>query len=193
MRWCSRAFPSRPGPGRRSRPTSPRSSRGDRRAGHSLPRASDQRRLALSLDRRDLCESAAERPRRLAGGDHRRGRQRRRTSRSARHGHRPLGGRDLLDRVPTQAQAARPARGQARHLRRPRRHQGGGRQSDQRGLATLPRPLHAQCPGPCRQERPAGRLRFHRHRLRSGRRDVEARSAARSPTGCAPSRQSSRR
>ena len=40
----------------------------------------------------------------------------------------------------------------------------------QRHLAALPRPLHAQCPGACRQERPARRLRLHRHRLRPGRR-----------------------
>jgi len=30
-------------------------------------------------------------------------------------------------------------------------------------LAALPRPLHAQCPGACRQERKARRLRLHRH------------------------------
>ena len=40
----------------------------------------------------------------------------------------------------------------------------------QRDLAALPRPLHAQCAGPCRQERTARRLRLHRHRLRPGRR-----------------------
>ena len=39
-----------------------------------------------------------------------------------------------------------------------------------RQLATLPRPLHAQRARPCRQERPARRLRLHRHRLRAGRR-----------------------
>ena len=33
-----------------------------------------------------------------------------------------------------------------------------------------PRPLHAQCARPCRQKRPARRLRLHRHRLRPGRR-----------------------
>ena len=37
------------------------------------------------------------------GGHHRRRRQRRRPARGAGHGHRPLGGRDLLDRVPAQA------------------------------------------------------------------------------------------
>ena len=40
----------------------------------------------------------------------------------------------------------------------------------QRHLAALPRPLHAQRAGPCRQERPARRLGLHRHRLRPGRR-----------------------
>ena len=54
--------------------------------------------------------------------------------------------------------AARPARGQARHLRRPRGVEGGDRRDPQRHLAALPRPLHAQRPRPCRQERPAGRL-----------------------------------
>ena len=40
----------------------------------------------------------------------------------------------------------------------------------QRHLAALPRALHAQRPGPCRQERPPRRLGLHRHRLRPGRR-----------------------
>ena len=37
-----------------------------------------------------------------------------------------------------------------------------------RHLAALPRPLHAERAGPCRQERPARRLGLHRHRLRPG-------------------------
>ena len=37
----------------------------------------------------------------------------RRPARGARHGHRPIGGRDLLDRLPAQARPARPARRQA--------------------------------------------------------------------------------
>ncbi len=48
-------------------------------------------------------------------------RQQRRPARSARPRHLPLGSRDVLGRVPAQAGAARPARRQARHLRRPRR------------------------------------------------------------------------
>ena len=79
----------------------------------------------------------------------------RRPARGARHGHRPVGGRALLDGVPAQARPPRPARRQARHLRRPRRHQGRGREGAQRHLAALPRALHAQRPGPCRQERRA--------------------------------------
>ena len=75
-------------------------------------------RLALSVDRRDLRESPPERSHRVGGGDRRRGRQRRRAARSARHGHRRLRSRDLLDRVPAQAAAAGPARRQARRLRR---------------------------------------------------------------------------
>ena len=43
-----------------------------------------------------------------------------------------------------------------------------------RDLAALPRPLHAQRAGACRQERPTRRLRLHRHRLRPG--DAEAAS-----------------
>ena len=46
---------------------------------------------------------------------------------------------------------ARPARRQAGRLRRPRGHQGRRRQGAQRHLAALPRPLHAQRAGPCRQ------------------------------------------
>ena len=72
--------------------------------------------------------------------------------------------------VPAQARPPRPARRQAGHLRRPRGHQGRRRQGAERHLAALPRPLHAQRAGPCRQERPARRLRLHRHRLRPGRR-----------------------
>ena len=39
--------------------------RGDRRAGEGLPRPADRRRLALSVDRRHLCEGPPERPHRL--------------------------------------------------------------------------------------------------------------------------------
>ncbi len=49
---------------------------------------------------------------------------------------------------------------EARRLRRPRGHQGRGLQGPLDLLAALPRPLHAQCPGACRQEWPAGRLAF---------------------------------
>jgi hypothetical protein len=84
------------------------------------------------------------------------------------HGHRPFGGRDLLDRVPSQAAPARPARRQARHLRRPRGHQGRGRQADERDLAALPRSYDAQRPRPCRQEQPARRLGLHGDGLRPG-------------------------
>ena len=90
--------------------------------------------------------------------------------------------------VPAQARPPRPARRQAGHLRRPRGHQGRRRQGAQRHLAALPRPLHAQRPGACRQERPARRLRLHRHRLRPGRRrGRQARNGAASPTSSARS------
>ncbi len=47
-------------------------------------------RLAPSVDRRDLCEGAAKRPRRLVGDNHRGGCERRRARGSAPHGYRPL-------------------------------------------------------------------------------------------------------
>ena len=102
--------------------------RGDRRAGEGLPRPADRGRLALPLDRRDLREGAPGRPHRLGRGHHRRRRQQRRPARGARHGDRPVRGRDLLDRLPAQPRPARPARREAGHLRRPRGHQGRGRQ-----------------------------------------------------------------
>ena len=166
----------------------------DRRAGDGLPRPAARGRLALPLDRRDLREGAPERPHRLGRGDRRGRRQRRRPARGARHGHRPVGGRDLLDRLPAQARPPRPARRQARHLRRPRGAEGRDRQDPQRHLAALPRPLHAQRARPCRQERPARRLGLHRHRLRPGRRrQPPSSSGAASPTSCARRSRSSPR
>ena len=79
----------------------------------------DRGRLAVSLDRRDLREGARERAHRLGCGDRRGRRQQRRPPRSARHGYRPFGGGDLLDRVLAQARPARPARRQAGDLRCP--------------------------------------------------------------------------
>ena len=55
------------------------------------------------------------------------------------------------------------------------------RQGDERDMATLPRPLHAQRARRCRQERSPRRLCFHRDRLRAGRRwSCENRSRRRS-------------
>ena len=54
-------------------------------------------------------------------------------------------------------------------LRRPRGPEGRDRQGAQRHLAALPRALHAQRPGACRQDAAARRLRLDRHRLRPGR------------------------
>jgi hypothetical protein len=76
---------------------------------------------------------------------------------------------ETLDRLPQEAGAPRPARGEAGRLRRSRGHQGRRLQDLHRDLATLPRPLHAQRPGPCRQERKTRRLGLHCHRLRPGR------------------------
>ena len=93
----------------------------------------------------------------------------RRPARGARHGHRSLRSRDLLDRLPAQARPARPERCEARRLRRSRGHQGGGLEGAQRDLAALPRALHAQRPRSCRAKRTARRLGLHRHGLRPGR------------------------
>ncbi len=46
------------------------------------------------------------------------GHDQRRSARGARHGDRRLGGRDLLDRLPAQPRAPRPAWREARHFRR---------------------------------------------------------------------------
>jgi hypothetical protein len=59
----------------------------------------------------------------------------------------------------------RPAWRQAGRVRRAQGHQCHRRQGARRLLAELPRPLHAQRAGSCRQERSARRLRFHRRRL----------------------------
>ena len=122
---------------------------------------------------RHLPEGPPRRPHRLdrRGGRHRR--QRRRPARGARPRHLPLGSRDILGRVPAQAGASRPARRQARHLRRPRGAEGRRRQGSRRLLATLPRPLHAQRAGARQQERPPRRLGLHRHRFRA-RPDADA-------------------
>jgi len=118
-------------------------------------------------------------------GDRRRRRELGRAARGARHGHRPLGGRDLLDRVLAQAAKAGPARRQAGRLRCPRGHQGGDRQADQRHLAALPGSHHAQRPRPCRQEQPARRLGLHGHRFRLRAAQTRPRrSGAGSPTRC---------
>ncbi len=77
--------------------------RGDRRAGDGVPGPSDRRGLALPLGRRDLREGAPGRPDRLGGGHRRRRGQQRRPARGARHGRRPIRGRDLLDRIPQEA------------------------------------------------------------------------------------------
>lgn len=56
-----------------------------------------------------------------------------------RNGYGPLRGRDLLDRLPAQAGAARSARGEARSLQQPWGHQGRRLEGADRDLAALPR------------------------------------------------------
>ena len=104
-----------------------------------LSGATDRGRLALSLDRRHLCESPPAGPHRLGRRDRRRGRQQRRPARGARARHRPLGGGDLLDGVPAQARSPRAARRQAGDLRCARGAEGRRREDTQRHLAALPR------------------------------------------------------
>ena len=60
--------------------------------------------------RRDLREGARGRAHRVGRRDGGGGGQHRRAARGARHGHRPLGGGDLLDGLPAQAGPARAAR-----------------------------------------------------------------------------------
>ena len=66
----------------------PHSLYGDRRAGASLPAASDRRGLAVSLARRDIRQSSARPSYRISRGDRGCGRQHRRPPRSPRHDHR---------------------------------------------------------------------------------------------------------
>ncbi len=108
----------------------------------------------------DLRENAAGWPDRVGGGDRRHGRQRRRPPRGAGHGHRPVRSRDLLEGLPAQTCASRPARREAGGLRRSRGHQGGCVEGADRFLAALPRALHAQ--------------RVLAHAGKSGRRVVSA-------------------
>ncbi len=75
--------------------------------------------VAVSVDRRDLCEGAPVRTGDLGGGDHGDRRQRRRPARGAGPGHRSERGRAALDRLPAGPGAARPAWGQAGDLRSP--------------------------------------------------------------------------
>ena len=94
--------------------------RRDRRARERLSRPADRGRLAISVVGRDLCEGARGRPHRVGRRHDRGGRQHRRPARDPRYGHRPLGSRDLLDGLPTQAGAPRTARRQAGDLGCPR-------------------------------------------------------------------------
>jgi putative transposase len=79
----------------------------------------------------------------------------------------PSEGRDLLDGVLAQADAAWLTRREAGDLGRARGHQGRCLEGAQCQLATLPRALHAQCSGACGQAGPPRRLCFYRHRLRA--------------------------
>ena len=80
--------------------------RRDRRQDRKLPRPAAGGRLALSLAGCDLRKGAPGRAHRIGRGDRRRRGQRSGPARGPRHGGRPLGGRDLLDRVPARPHPA---------------------------------------------------------------------------------------
>jgi hypothetical protein len=132
-----------------------------------LPQSAARRRLARSVARCHRRQRPQRRARALDRGDPRDCRQQRRpgafspragpVGRGAGDGHRPVRGRNLLDRVPAQARSPRFARRQAAHLGRARRLAGSRRQGPARLLAALPGALHAQPLGACRQAGPASR------------------------------------
>src|SRR5512134_1121084 len=92
----------------------------------------------------DLREDARGRQDRLGGRDNRRRGEHRRPARGARDGGGGVRSRALLDELPEESHASGLARGEARHLRRPRGAQGGPREGAESELAALPGALHAK-------------------------------------------------
>ena len=84
--------------------------------------------------------------------------------------HRPLGGGDVLERVPQDAREARPEGHQAGDLRRPRGARGRHRAQPRRGhLAALPRALHEERSRPCPTQPDHRGRRRHPPGLRAAR------------------------
>ena len=102
-------------------------------------------------------------------------------------------GRDLLDRLPAQPGTARLARRQAGDLGCARGPQGRGGSRAQCRLATLPRALHAQCHGACRQDTAAHCRRLDRHGVRPGRRRCRPHAVAHRRRSVAPPSAEARR
>lgn len=92
--------------------------RRNRRACERFPVPASGGRVALSLARCDLPQGPRGREDHQPCRDNRRGGQRGRQARGVGRGHRSLGGRNLLDRVPAQPRRPRPARGEAGDRRR---------------------------------------------------------------------------
>src|SRR5215204_5400651 len=112
-----------------------------------LPGSPAQWRVALSLAGRHLPEAARGRADRFRGGHNRRSGRHRGPARDRRPAHRPFRGGNVLDHVPEEPGPARPARGQARHLRRPRGAQGRDPTRDGRHVAAVSRSLDEECVG----------------------------------------------
>lgn len=109
---------------------------------------------AVAVDRRHLREGPRGHCHPERGGDTGGGGQHRRSMSGHRHEDRPEQGRDLLDRLPAQTNAPRPAWHEAGDLRRSRGPEGCRGQSAQGHLEALPGALHAHRPG-LRQQRPS--------------------------------------
>ena len=154
------------------------SGRGDRRAGRRLPRPPDRRRMAVSVDRRDLPEGPRRRSDRVDGGDNRGRRQHRRPPRGARCRHRPVGGGGVLEGLPPFARRSRPARRSPRRRRRSQGLAGGGIQGVPRHASALPGSLDAQRSRPCRPEAAPGGRGTAEDDLRPGERRGGPRAVA---------------
>jgi hypothetical protein len=133
----------------------------------------------LYLARRYLCEFAPGRSHRLRRRHDRGRRQHRWPAQDSGPRHRCFRGRDILSGLSQKPHAHWPSRREAARLGCASRPQGGDRESARRDMAALPRPVHAQCPRPCRQERPTPGLRVHCYGLRSGRCTSRPRAVAR--------------
>jgi hypothetical protein len=155
--------PYQPSPKALSGQPAQRSFRRGRRARHYVPRSAHRGRLAISMDRRLLCEGPPECPHCLGRHQSSPWASTMWTAGTSRPGHRRLRDRDILDRVLAKLRR-RGLRGVKLVSDAPKASRPVIEGAD-RQLATLPRPLHALSARPCRRERAAPCLRPHRHRL----------------------------